>query len=344
LSLRLVSSRGKARRHDRWSWKGSNDLPSAIRSNHATPASSIECGFPPPWHLPSPPINGRHPPSPAILMAKSSGNLDKVQYLPDGYNGTREPWSPYNRAVPRSGAFEYNPPETESSTNWELESSCTDATRSSDYTHSTQSTARSAASWSTAPSTAPPSQWPAYEDMAPAGNDHFFLWCEFHQLKGCNAWFRGNDETAWIQHHINHLKGQFPKELVCWFCDEVPRFVATRDAERETNFWYRMQHIRQHIYDHAPLDGMRPDFYMVEHMHKIRRIDERTYKDAVAYSELPERWRTPEWGDDSRTSSGAAYTDLEGERRRCRKRGGREENALTRNNGREGRKRTTRQI
>ncbi|KAL2257221.1 hypothetical protein VTK26DRAFT_468 [Humicola hyalothermophila] len=147
------------------------------------------------------------------------------------------------------------------------------------------------------------------------GGDH--LWCEFSELQNCRAIFRLDEEEAWIDHHAQHLRDNFPPQLVCWFCDHVP-FVATaarapsyysspRDhlaaaaaAAAAANFELRMRHVRQHIFDDPRLtsEDCRPDFFMIEHLFQNGLLAEEDYMHAKAYNELPENFRLP--GDSSR--------------------------------------------
>ncbi|KAK3371690.1 hypothetical protein B0T24DRAFT_333343 [Lasiosphaeria ovina] len=127
----------------------------------------------------------------------------------------------------------------------------------------------------------------------PQQQNSFVLWCEFCVLKGCQVTFRGDDEAGWIEHHARHLEDRFPARLMCWFCDHVP-FVASQPAERRANFELRMQHIRAHIFDEYQLsDHMRPDFFVIEHLHKHRLLDEETFRYAMQYNELPAEFRLP---------------------------------------------------
>ncbi|KAM7208467.1 hypothetical protein V8F20_001148 [Naviculisporaceae sp. PSN 640] len=135
------------------------------------------------------------------------------------------------------------------------------------------------------------------EPTPEAHGNAFMLWCEFCVLKNCDAMFRGDDEEGWIHHHINHLRDHYPRQLVCWFCDDVP-FVAERTEDRYANFILRMQHIRGHIFDeHQTRNHMRPDFHVIEHLRRHNLIDNDTFNHAMGYDELPPSLRLP--GDDS---------------------------------------------
>ncbi|KAK0639270.1 hypothetical protein B0T16DRAFT_462965 [Cercophora newfieldiana] len=275
-------------------------------------------------------------------MANTNGNVDDINQFLDDYRGGEsheETWSPYNQAynysVPR-GYYLDDEASTSgpSTTTWDQESNYTHTTKSSHKTQSSRAhtarsasvfSRRSAATQSSVPSTAP-ARWTAYAGMSQAGgNDDFVLWCEFRQLKGCETTFRGDDEAAWIQHHIRHLRESLPNELVCWFCDDHPRFVAGGTSERQSNFEDRMEHVRRHILHDGywTSDQMRPDFFMVSHMYQSGRLDKNMYDFAMAYTEVPESLRQPEWDESRASKSGAVVHDLEKERRHHKKRAGR---------------------
>ena len=267
-----------------WS-EGSDDLPCTAIAQH--PTSSIDPpSHPSSWHLPSPLIKGRHPSPIAFIMADFN-NCD-------------------NESIASS---EYGSHYTTGST----------------YTGSSASVlSRSAAASSVGRHTAPSfGQTPRYAGTEEYGGDsQFVLWCEFRDLKGCDATFRGDDEAAWIRHHAQHLKDRFPSELVCWFCDDHPHFIAGRTAERRSNFEDRMQHIREHIYsDYMRENAMRPDFYLLNHMYKHGQLNQEMYEYAMAYTEVPEVLRLPADDETPRTSQPGAvqYHDLAKEERHHRR-------------------------
>ncbi|KAK4455026.1 hypothetical protein QBC34DRAFT_374792 [Podospora aff. communis PSN243] len=253
-------------------------------------------------------------------MANRRGNLRDVQQFLTQYGDSydADSWSPYNTATPRNVDDEAQSVGSESTPTWEEESNYTCTSRSSRTRTARSASIFSRHSAATQQSEAPPPQWDGYDV---AGGEQFVLWCEFHQLIGCDAVFRGDDEARWIQHHIRHLKDQLPATLVCWFCDDQPAFVARQSADRGANFVERMQHIRQHINSEwATSDGMRPDFFMVEHMYGIRAIDKNTYRRAMAYSEIPRRWQPAADDEPPITSrSGAVVVNNGGRERRHRR-------------------------
>ncbi|KAL2131254.1 hypothetical protein VTI74DRAFT_2381 [Chaetomium olivicolor] len=160
------------------------------------------------------------------------------------------------------------------------------------------------------------------------------LWCEFSQLLHCPATFRLDDIAGWIQHHIDHLGGRFPREFMCWFCDYYP-FVATQPGERPMNFERRMQHVRNHIFDDYRLtyEDTRPDFFLIAHLHANGLLDDDTYSHAMSYNEAPAVYQCPGTHSNSSPSSSrplghrsaasrecGQYYDLEKERRAERRR------------------------
>ncbi|KAK4122921.1 hypothetical protein N657DRAFT_574833 [Parathielavia appendiculata] len=121
------------------------------------------------------------------------------------------------------------------------------------------------------------------------------LWCEFARLMNCHATFSLDDEIGWIQHHINHLRDTYPRELMCWFCDYHP-FVAWHYPEDGfANFEERMQHVRGHILsDHRLTNrAMRRDLHMVAHLYHHGLLSAEEYKAAMEYDETPAAFRLP---------------------------------------------------
>jgi hypothetical protein len=130
------------------------------------------------------------------------------------------------------------------------------------------------------------------------------LWCEFARLKNCRATFPLDEEAAWIQHHVDHLRDLFPRQLMCWFCDHVP-FVAQHPSHGFANFEERMLHVRGHIFDDPrfTIRAMRPDLHMVTHLYQNGLLSHERYKAAMEYDETPAACRLP--GSQSHSSSSA---------------------------------------
>ncbi|KAK3985569.1 hypothetical protein QBC44DRAFT_154759 [Cladorrhinum sp. PSN332] len=127
----------------------------------------------------------------------------------------------------------------------------------------------------------------------PAPNQ--FLWCEFSVLLDCQTLFRLDDEANWIQHHLDHLQNNCPNQSMCWFCDDL-RIRADRSDDAYVKFWQRMEHIRGHIMQDPELtvDVMRPDFNLVNHIHRTGLLPDPMYQHAITYDELPEAFQLPE--------------------------------------------------
>ncbi|KAJ4307168.1 hypothetical protein N0V88_000547 [Collariella sp. IMI 366227] len=120
------------------------------------------------------------------------------------------------------------------------------------------------------------------------------LWCEFSELLECPATFGLDDTGGWIQHHIDHLGGSFPQQFVCWFCDSHP-FTTTSPDEAPFLFDQRMQHVRQHIFDHPRLtnEHMRPDFFVIKHLRANNLLSEEMYQHVINYNEAPPQYQIP---------------------------------------------------
>lgn len=119
--------------------------------------------------------------------------------------------------------------------------------------------------------------------------------CEFAHILGCRWVFEYEQEDAWINHHIDHMRGHFPEKCVCWFCDVFSfRADMTSRGDRHNNFCIRMQHIHGCILDFPNLERqMRPDFHVLKHMAKHGLIPPGMYGDIMRYTELPKSYRLP---------------------------------------------------
>lgn len=169
--------------------------------------------------------------------------------------------------------------------------------------------------------------------IAPAAGSHL-LWCELCVLGDCPVAFRIDQTNEWIDHHCHHLKDQYPRWLVCWFCDDFAFNAAGRSGgDRRANFLDRMEHIREHIAgDYLTMDHMRPDFRMINHLADMGVIENAVRDLALAYSEVPDALRMPGGGAGGVTQPyqphrrqpgpGLAH-DLDRQRRHQRPRGGR---------------------
>ncbi|KAK1829900.1 hypothetical protein QBC39DRAFT_122608 [Podospora conica] len=130
--------------------------------------------------------------------------------------------------------------------------------------------------------------------------DNYVLWCEFRDLLGCDVTFRGDDESPWIEHHLQHLNHKPPARLSCWFCDDTHFAVSDYNGfDAGVNYEQRMQHVKGHIdFDYATPNMQRPDFRMIEYLYRrLKVLDKQTYELAIQYTELPPSLQLPE--DDS---------------------------------------------
>ncbi|XXG97024.1 Serine/threonine protein kinase [Hypoxylon texense] len=120
----------------------------------------------------------------------------------------------------------------------------------------------------------------------PAGA--LILPCELVGLGSCDIAFNYDRAEEWIDHIIRHLRDKLPLKGACWFCDDfLFDAKATAQGDRHMNFQYRMEHIRGHIADGKTANDIRPDYHMIEHLHKNGVISETSYNQAKEWSEMP---------------------------------------------------------
>lgn len=150
-------------------------------------------------------------------------------------------------------------------------------------------------------STAPPPHGPPpLHRQRPALPTASLLVCEFAGFQPCGALFDPSDEEAWISHIVdNHLNGILPRVSMCWFCSDVPRFEAVSKS-REASFRERMSHIAWHFRNGWSGDQMRPDFFLLDHVHSHGLISEDVFQWAKRFHEVPQipnlypaGWRRP---------------------------------------------------
>ncbi|KAI0842910.1 hypothetical protein F5Y06DRAFT_76436 [Hypoxylon sp. FL0890] len=121
--------------------------------------------------------------------------------------------------------------------------------------------------------------------------------CEFVGLGSCDVTFNYDETEAWIEHIVtDHLRDKLPNKAVCWFCDThiFDAKAPEIQNDRLLIFRYRMEHIRKHIAEGKTVHDIRPDFHMLDHLHKHRLISEATYNQARRFHELPEHTRQQE--------------------------------------------------
>lgn len=267
-------------------------------------------------------------------MANSDENIaDISRFLEDFHHRrTVDPRLPFS-TVPRTAVPDHAQPiASEYDTTWDQDSASyyTTNTRSS-RTYSARSPSVFTQSGYGAPSsvgqsTAPVSRAPTYAGVVgnvDGGNNDLVLWCEFRELSACQNTFRYDDVAGWIDHHAQHLNNKFPAELVCWFCDDHPRFVAKRIEDRQYFFEARMEHIREHIRfgDVSESGATRPDFFMMSHLYKYGYLDRRTFEYVMKYNELPLSLQLPIDGKDWTSRHGHAYDHEKEERQRRKQQG-----------------------
>ncbi|KAI1167204.1 hypothetical protein F5B18DRAFT_478514 [Nemania serpens] len=128
-----------------------------------------------------------------------------------------------------------------------------------------------------------------YHGAVPGG-----LPCEFVGYSGCEQNFDPDDFDSWIEHIVSvHLRGQLPKTVVCWFCDD--EVFDSKKGSRELNFRQRMWHIRDHILQQGlTLHNIRPDHYLNTHLWNKRLIDESVFYAVRRYAEVAQgSWILP---------------------------------------------------
>ncbi|KAI0806474.1 hypothetical protein GGR55DRAFT_208397 [Xylaria sp. FL0064] len=150
--------------------------------------------------------------------------------------------------------------------------------------------------------------------------------CEFVGYHNCDLVFRIDDVEHWIDHIVGeHLEGNLPRKVVCWFCDDFI-FDSKQAGDRATNFDNRMYHIREHFYYESKTVGdMRPDHYLNKHLRDNGLIDDQKYNSVRRWSEAPQPAgilshdaMPPEW--QSRDPRGnLAYSDPHAEERSYRR-------------------------
>ncbi|KAI1144723.1 hypothetical protein F4825DRAFT_342036 [Nemania diffusa] len=113
--------------------------------------------------------------------------------------------------------------------------------------------------------------------------------CEFASYGHCEQVFGLDDVDNWIEHIItDHLQGELPKKVVCWFCDDFV-FDSKYTAGRRQNFSNRMWHIRDHVLiEGCSAKDIRPDHHFNTHLREAGLISESTYLTVRRYTEAPQ--------------------------------------------------------
>ncbi|RGP76037.1 hypothetical protein FLONG3_5428 [Fusarium longipes] len=115
------------------------------------------------------------------------------------------------------------------------------------------------------------------------------LVCEFVRYTGCNATFDPNDEGGWIEHIVTfHLGNVFPAVCVCWFCDREFMASSYNQSDTEACYQKRMHHIAKHFRRGVTERQIRPDFYLLDHLHNYGLINEETFQREKMHHEAPQ--------------------------------------------------------
>ncbi|PNY23913.1 Uncharacterized protein TCAP_06151 [Tolypocladium capitatum] len=177
-------------------------------------------------------------------------------------------------------------------------------------------------------STAPPRRGhePPHRQRAPVPDAPVsWLPCEFRRLSGCGANFALDDVEPWVEHIIaEHLKRNFPKHSICWFCDQGEFSAASElQEDEEKAYRRRMHHIAEHFRNGKTALDIRWDFHFLDHVHNQCLIDEHVFQWATRQSELrPPRGMT--FANHARAGRrrGEAYEYSERRRGHARRRDG----------------------
>ncbi|KAK7977538.1 hypothetical protein PG996_003592 [Apiospora saccharicola] len=157
----------------------------------------------------------------------------------------------------------------------------------SDKSCSTASSSRPPSTASTAPSV-----FLAHAIPNPPHNPQCILPCEYARLGLCNETF-GPDETALWEEHIvvDHFDRKLPPHCICWFCDK--EFGSSDyNVDDSSNFKFRLDHIREHFLQsrltvQEMVQQMRPDYFLLEHLHLNRLLPEALYQRECKLNEGP---------------------------------------------------------
>ncbi|KAI1430667.1 hypothetical protein GGR50DRAFT_168838 [Xylaria sp. CBS 124048] len=110
--------------------------------------------------------------------------------------------------------------------------------------------------------------------------------CEFAIYGECDWLFYLSREDAWIDHIVSqHLQGNLPPKVDCWFCDCDTFDAKEAGVDRRTNYRRRMLHIREHIREGFTVNNMRPDFHFDDHVRRARLVTEEASNVVRRYSE-----------------------------------------------------------
>ncbi|RDW62784.1 hypothetical protein BP5796_11086 [Coleophoma crateriformis] len=121
-------------------------------------------------------------------------------------------------------------------------------------------------------------------NINPVNDDGNNLPCEFVFL-GCEQTFHPEEVEAWISHHEAHFTPHGPpRTSICTICDDrTARFSDSSDVY--LNWRNRMIHIAEHL--STGESHLRPDFWMIDYMYEIGKIEKKVYEYAMLYTERP---------------------------------------------------------
>ncbi|KAK8006395.1 hypothetical protein PG991_012692 [Apiospora marii] len=156
------------------------------------------------------------------------------------------------------------------------------------FSHRSDKSCRTTSS-SPPPSTASlPSVYFAHAVPNPPHNPQFILPCEFARLGLCNETFGPYETGIWEDHIVvDHFESKPPPHCICWFCDKE---FASNDhhGDRGINFALRLEHIREHfLQDGLTAQQMRPDYFLLEHLHLHKLLPKELYQRECKRNEGP---------------------------------------------------------
>ena len=83
---------------------------------------------------------------------------------------------------------------------------------------------------------------------------------------GCTQTYDPIDIDGWIQHHIEHLRGRFPRIVKCLVCEEHVFNCDVHKVDPKSNFYNRMDHIADDLSFAGRLIPFGIDIFMLDHL------------------------------------------------------------------------------
>lgn len=110
--------------------------------------------------------------------------------------------------------------------------------------------------------------------------------CDFEFID-CFVRFHGLDFKLWLEHSYSHF-GSYPppSKSVCIFCDASFKCPSQSEEALRATWMARMIHISAHYQKREPLE-LRPDFHVIDHLRKIKKLSKEAYDHANRHSERP---------------------------------------------------------